>query len=143
MMASANHERYAKMMEMANEIRKQFSDVKHITAEEVMKKNENVIFVDTRSVEERSVSIIENAIDVDEFEKRIDEVRNCDIVCYCTIGYRSAMYVRQRMAMNLDSEHSIRYYNLLGSILSWTHAGGRLVNPISGTLEIVDIIYMC
>ena len=69
MMASANHERYAKMMEMANEIRKQFSDVKHITAEEVMKKNENVIFVDTRSVEERSVSIIENAIDVDEFEK--------------------------------------------------------------------------
>ena len=45
-----NEVRYAQMMKMANEYRDQFPDVKHITSEEAMKR-ENVIFVDTRSEE--------------------------------------------------------------------------------------------
>ena len=126
-----NEVRYAQMMKMANEYREQFPDVKHITAEEAMKR-ENVIFVDTRTEEERGVSMIENAIDVEEFERKIDKMNDCDVVCYCTIGYRSSMYVRQKIASNVDSSRSLRYYNLHGSVLAWTHAGGRLVDPKTG-----------
>ena len=126
-----NEVRYAQMMKMANEYREHFPDVKHITAEEAMKR-ENVVFVDTREDEERAVSMIENAMNVEEFEKRVDEMNDCDVVCYCTIGYRSAMYVRRKMASNVYSSRSHRYYNLLGSVLAWTHAGGRLVDPKTG-----------
>ena len=47
--------------------------------------------------------MIENAIDVEEFERKIDKMKECDVVCYCTIGYRSSMYVRQKMASNVNS----------------------------------------
>jgi sodium/bile acid cotransporter 7 len=43
------------------------------------------------------------------------------VVAYCTIGYRSAQYVEKlRKEKNLDA------YNLRGSVLAWTHAGGEL-----------------
>jgi sodium/bile acid cotransporter 7 len=43
------------------------------------------------------------------------------VVAYCTIGYRSAGYVEK-----LRSGRNMEAYNLRGSILAWTHAGGEL-----------------
>ena len=45
------------------------------------------------------------------------------VVCYCTIGYRSGLY-----AKSLEEKKQIKAWNVAGSILAWTHAGGELNN---------------
>lgn len=121
-------DRKAVMEKMADGNRNRFQDVKHMSVEEAMRRRERLIFVDTRTQAERDVSMIEGAIDTKDFEGKADTLKDRDIVCYCTIGYRSSMYVRERNG--IDSKN--RYYNLHGSILAWTHAGGNVVDPHSG-----------
>ena len=50
-------------------------------------------------------------------QSRIDSFRDCTVVPYCTIGFRSGLYARQLIA-----KHELqRVSNLHGSILAWTH----------------------
>jgi len=129
-----NLERKKRIIEMSNKIVTHFSDVRHVSVEDflvMMKdKKKNFIVVDTRKNEERSISMIENAISVQEFEKRVDklEIRQCDVICYCTIGYRSSMYARERSLIDTRN----RYFNLHGSILAYTHSNGKLIDPRTG-----------
>ena len=50
------------------------------------------------------------------------------VVCYCTIGARSGL-----TALRLAGQFpQLRVVNLAGSLMLWTHRGGRLVDPASG-----------
>ena len=84
-----------------------------------------VVVVDVRTHDETEVSVIKNAVTKKAFEANLlADPRSLDdhvVVAYCTIGYRSAGYVEK-----LRSGRNMEAYNLRGSILAWTHAGGEL-----------------
>ena len=81
-----------------------------------------VLLVDCREDDERAVSIIEGAISKAEFEANADRYRDRTVVAYCTIGYRSGVYVKSLQAQGLDA------YNLEGGVLAWAHADRAFVD---------------
>lgn len=86
----------------------------------------NLVLVDVRSPEERGVSMLPGAVSRAEFEAALAESDAAvsagrTVVAYCTIGFRSSAWA-ERMA-----ERGVRVFNMEGSILAWTHAGGPLV----------------
>lgn len=104
---------------------RKFPAVKGISAEEVQKlqQQEKVILVDVRNREEMEISMIMGGISQAEFERNKEKYRNNTIVPYCTIGSRSGIYAEE-----LQKQGFKKVFNLEGSILSWSHAGGKLVN---------------
>lgn len=109
---------------MYADYRKDFPDVKEISAEELvdLRKREDVVVVDVREPREMAVSMIPGAISKTEFEQKIDEFKNRPIVTHCTIGYRSGVYAEELKQRGIDA------MNLKGSILSWVHAGQPVVD---------------
>lgn len=109
---------------MFAEFAPKFPNAPEITAEELAKDlRENkrpLVVVDVRTKEEQDVSVIKSAIRKEDFEALKSEFREHKVVAYCTIGYRSGQYVEKLREENFDA------FNLRGSILSWTHAGGEL-----------------
>lgn len=109
----------------ANYARK-FPEVKDISAEELQQlqeqEQEQVTLVDVRTPQEMKVSMIIGAISQSEFEREQQKYRNDTIVPYCTIGSRSGIYAEKLQ------EQGFKVFNFKGSILSWSHAGGKLVN---------------
>lgn len=103
---------------------RKFPDVKDISAEELQKliEQEQVILVDVRTKEEMKVSMIIGGISRAEFEREPEKYRNYTVVPYCTIGNRSLPYARELQ------ERGFKVFNFEGSLLSWTHVGGKLVN---------------
>ena len=85
-----------------------------------------VVVVDVRTDAETRVSVIRGALTKRAFEARLDagDFATHAVVAYCTIGYRSAQYVEK-----LRKEKDLDAYNLRGSVLAWTHAGGELETP--------------
>lgn len=81
------------------------------------------VLVDVRTDDERKVSAIPGSISSAKYEADFDvSYRDKRVVAYCTIGYRSGKYVEK-----LIKDKGVDAYNLRGSVLSWTHAGGELV----------------
>jgi rhodanese-related sulfurtransferase len=83
-----------------------------------------MIIVDCRDPKEQAVSTIPHAITADAFKEQLggDAVpKECTIVCYCTIGFRSGLFGK-KMAKKLGPDQKL--YNLKGSLLAWTHAHG-------------------
>lgn len=103
---------------------RKFPAVEGISAEEVQKlqQQEKVILVDVRNREEMEISMIMGGISQAEFERTQEKYRNNTIVPYCTIGSRSGFYAEKLQ------KRGFKVFNLEGSILSWSHAGGKLVN---------------
>ena len=108
-----------------------FPDVDSLTSTEYLRDlsdsttgiplSKSYTLVDVRSQAERAVSMIPQAVTLDEFESRvksspasnaIDEV----VVTYCTIGYRSGLEARR-----LRDKYGLNVMNLDG-IVSYTHA---------------------
>lgn len=75
------------------------------------------ILVDTRTEEERMVSILPGAISKAAYEENPDAHKQKIIIPYCTIGARSGKYAKELV------DRGIPVKNLKGSILSWAHAG--------------------
>ena len=48
------------------------------------------------------------------------------VIAYCTIGVRSGFFVRSLRRRGVNA------VNMAGSILSWCHAGGELVDGVTG-----------
>lgn len=113
-----------KIESLYSQYARRFPEVKEISAEELQKliQQEKVILVDVRTPEEMEVSMIIGAISQAEFEQEADKYRNYTIVPYCTIGNRSLDYAHELR------EQGFKVFNFKGSILSWTHVGGKLVN---------------
>jgi len=93
--------------------------------EALVRLNDNTrpfLFVDVRTAKERDVSFIPQSITKNQFEQYSKSYRKAVIVAYCTIGLRSARFVDDLRKRGFDA------YNLKGSLMAWTHAGGPVVD---------------
>ncbi|MBZ0113530.1 MAG: hypothetical protein K8J08_13790 [Thermoanaerobaculia bacterium] len=117
----------AKVLEkMIQDTRTKLPEVAEITAEDLRHRlaaGEDIVLVDVRKPEEIAVSTLPNAITKVEFEGRREELKDRTIVTFCTVGYRSAYAAKDL------SEEGFEVLNFSGSLLSWTHIGGELVDP--------------
>ena len=123
----ANHSeewKQAKIENLYTQYARKFPKVKDLSAEEIqqLQEQEKVVLVDVRTPQEMEVSMIMGAIPQEEFERHQEKYRNDTIVTYCTIGSRSGIYADKLQ------EQGFKVFNFKGSILSWSHSGGKLVN---------------
>ena len=117
---------------MISQIGRRFPDVKTISAaalRERLPANDTVL-VDVRSPAERAVSTLPGAITPEEFEGQLEELGDCTVVAYCTVGARSSKYARRM------SRKGVPVLNLEGSLLAWTHADGELTDGSSPTTRL-------
>lgn len=107
---------------------KDFPRIRDLSGGEVLvlAKTRPVVLVDVREPYERAVSTLPGAMSEEAFLAHRAETANATVVAYCTIGYRSGMFVRGMAHLNAT------VYNLRGGVLGWLHAGGELADP-SGT----------
>lgn len=112
--------------------RKLFSEVPEITAEQLLPRLEEVglVIVDARSPQEQAVSMLPGAITAEQFDANRSEYEGRPVVTYCTIGHRSGLFAQQLHSQGCDVS------NLKGAILSWTHAGGELVDATGPTKRV-------
>lgn len=110
---------------MMAENRRKFPEADEVNVAEVVEltKQQRCILVDVRTEAERNVSIIPGAISAADFERTIKAHTGKTVVCYCTIGYRSAKYAE---AMK---RRGIAVTNFNGSIVAWCQAGQKLITP--------------
>ena len=78
------------------------------------------ILVDVRTSEETEVSTIPGAILKKDFQSNRHLYKGKTIIPYCTIGYRSGLYVKELMVVGFEA------LNFKGGILSWVNSGGSL-----------------
>jgi rSAM/selenodomain-associated transferase 2/rSAM/selenodomain-associated transferase 1 len=83
----------------------------------------NYVLVDVRTDAERGVSIIPGAISAHEYERTISEHSGKSVICYCTVGYRSADYAQKLKIRGI----TVSSFN--GSIVAWCQAGRKLTTP--------------
>jgi len=114
---------------MYESYRDEFPAIGEVSVDEVSgwMSDEELVLVDVREDDERAVSMLKGAITKDEFEADAEFYQGKKIIVYCTIGYRSGMYVKDLDARGVDA------FNLQGSILAWVNAGQPLYDP-SGKL---------
>ena len=113
--------------------RRSFPDVVDVEPRLAMDlaKRLKVVFVDVRTPEEQSVSMIPGAVTAEEFLKNLDRYRDDLLIGYCTISYRSGVLARK-----LGEEKGITLYNLRGGLLAWVHDGGKVVDQKGETKRI-------
>jgi rhodanese-related sulfurtransferase len=110
---------------MYREYAQEFPQVKAITVtqlQQLQRQGTKLVLVDVRSPEEIAVSRIPGAIATGEFERHLAQYQNTKVVAYCTIGYRSGLYAQKLR------QQGVEILNLEGSLLAWSHAGGKLIN---------------
>jgi rhodanese-related sulfurtransferase len=120
---------------IVEECEKQYNDVSWITMEEFnsMKDVEDWVIIDTRSEAERNVSIVSNALSVDEFEAVINTYSGRNILVYCTVGCRSGAYARTLQ------EKGFNAFNLWGGVLDWARSGREFVTPEGASTRTVHV----
>ncbi len=88
---------------------------------------QNVLYLDTRSMEEFEVSHIDGArfIDYEAFEPQdvADIPKDTTIVVYCSVGYRS-----ERIGEKLQELGFTNVRNLHGGIFDWKNKDNEVVN---------------
>ncbi len=110
--------REQKIDKMFVEYQNGFSDTPFITAQDLilLKRNTKPVVVDVRTLVERQISIIPDSISEAEFETNTGRYKNLTVIAYCTIGYRSGLYVKKLREKGFDA------FNLKGGVLAWAHA---------------------
>jgi len=99
----------------------QQSDIKgvpDVTVAQLLSDEEfsDLVLLDVRTPEERAVSMIPQALTVEAFEANRDQYDQARVIVYCTIGYRSGIYVKSLRESGIDA------HNLKGGALAWAHA---------------------
>jgi rhodanese-related sulfurtransferase len=128
-----DEEKKVRIDEMYEGYKKRFPAAPEMTVETLRARlsgPEPPVVVDVREDEERAVSTIPGAISRQEFEERRETLAGREVVTYCTIGYRSGLYTQELV------EEGWKAFNLRGSIVSWTHAGGQLVKDGAPTRRV-------
>ena len=132
---ASDHDKKLHIAEFYDISRIRFAGIDEISAMELItlkesKSNNDVVLIDVRTSEEQEVSMLPGAIKQAEFIANQERYRDKQVVTYCTIGYRSGMFAKKL------HEENWQVANLKGSILSWCHAGGKLVSgPVNQRLE--------
>ena len=117
----------SKVEDMYLNIKNKFPSVPEIKISEYKSLSpQDLVLVDVRDSEEIKISTLPGAISLREYEQNQLNFLDKKIVVYCTIGYRSAEYVKKLIRKGRLA------YNLEGSLLGWIHNGGSVVDP-SGT----------
>ena len=109
-----------------------FKEVPEITAEELLSRigRDDLVLVDVREPQEQEISMLPGAITSQDFDQNRLAYHGKTVVTYCTIGHRSGLYAQKLFATGCD------VLNLKGAILSWTHAGGELVDADGPTKRV-------
>lgn len=117
-----DEERKSRVYAMYADYKREFPEVVDISAREAMSLAEKggVVFVDTRTPEERKVSVIPGAVPQDAYEAAPERFAGKTVVAYCTISYRSGLFARDWGRRGTDVR------NLAGGILAWTLEGGTV-----------------
>jgi sodium/bile acid cotransporter 7 len=117
---------------MYEDYRKSFPEAPEMHPQEAMglMGTAEVVFVDTRSEEERRVSMLPGAVAHEEFLRNPGAYSDGTVVAYCTIGYRSGLLARDML------EKGRRVHNLEGGILGWVHEGGKVYDEGEETRRI-------
>jgi len=116
--------------------RSAFNDACEISVEnfiKLKKSDKKYVLVDVRKEKERAVSMIEGAISKDEFIANKDNYRDHKVITYCTIGYRSGRVTVDLKKQGFDA------YNLVGSVLLWSHARQIFKRPDGSTTYRVHV----
>lgn len=109
--------------EMYLKYRADFPDAPEIEAAELdLLHADGALIVDVREPAEFAVSRIPGAISKTAFEQDKERYRDRRVVAYCTVGYRSGLYVQELRAAGWDA------HNVKGSLLAYTHTGRPLEN---------------
>lgn len=127
--------RQARIESMYGDYKKYFPQVKEISAEEIVQRRakERMVFVDVRTDAERAVSVIPGAISESEFEAGRSRYLQSPVVVYCTIGYRSGLFVK-----NFGSSIA-EVYNLKGGVLAWAGAGQEFLDANGNSTRKVHV----
>lgn len=117
---------------MYDRYKKDFPDVADISPRDAMALMEagRVVFVDVREPAEMEVSMLPGAISRAEFYKDPSRHSGKTIVAYCTISYRSGIWVRD------STTRKIPLHNLTGGILAWVLEGGKVYDKSGETRRI-------
>jgi len=117
-----NRKRQQKADRMYGRYRKNFQEIKEITAEQalVLYTQGQVVFVDVRDSDEQEISMLPGAITGEEFLENPERFRKNSVICYCTIGYRSGLFTKHH------GQAFPQLHNLSGGVLLWLHSGGTL-----------------
>lgn len=95
----------------------------------------NVVYLDSREINEYEVSHLEDAIWVGYDDFDISRVENIDksqpIVVYCSIGYRS-----EKVAEKLEQAGFTDVRNLYGGVFDWTNNEYEVVNEEGPTQQV-------
>ncbi|XP_041347856.1 uncharacterized protein LOC121367633 [Gigantopelta aegis] len=123
-----------------------FPSVKNVDTKQLDKWLQNnereVVLLDCRDPKEYEVSRMSQSVrvewttdDVAELINSLPEVEkegleNKTIVCYCSVGYRSAALAKkiQEYMKKKGSVKKIEVYNLAGSLFKWANEGRLLVD---------------
>ena len=119
---SGNGKRKRKAEKMYGRYRKAFRGVPEMEAGRALElyAENRVVFVDVRDPDEQAVSMLPAALTGAQFLATAHEHGEKTVLCYCTIGYRSGLFV-DRHGTGFPNLH-----NLCGGLLLWLHAGGRV-----------------
>jgi sodium/bile acid cotransporter 7 len=111
---------------------KDFPAVKDISPQRAMEMMQirQVVFVDTRKAAEINVSMLPNALTKAEFLQDPLKYKDVTVIGYCTIGYRSGLFVKE-MQMK-----GITVYNLAGGMVAWVLEGGRVFDANGETRRV-------
>jgi len=111
-----------KVEDMYKGYKKQFPDVRDISAQKAMilAAERKAVMIDIREPREQQVSMLPGAITEKEFMKDPAKYKDTVKIVYCTISYRSGKFAQQLM------KKGIPVYNLRGGILAWVHEGGKV-----------------
>ena len=107
---------------MSRQYDKKYPTVKQLTVAAYLKGRAKWVLVDIRPVKERKVSMIPEAIIIEQLESNFALYKNRPILLYCTIGERSSAY-----AMKLKEQGWEKTANLRGGVLAWALAGKYFV----------------
>jgi len=127
-----NRKRRRKAEKMYASYRRSFRGIREMEAKEALRLQDQnrVVFVDVRDPAEQVVSMLPGALTEAEYLKAPQRFRKKIVLCYCTIGYRSGLFVKK---------YGSRYpnlYNLSGGLILWLHAGGTMEKDGSGILRV-------
>jgi rhodanese-related sulfurtransferase len=97
-----------------------------------------VVIVDCREKAEQDVSMIPGAIRQAEFEAKegMGTIQApATVVAYCTIGYRSGLFINSLREKADGQDKDVELVNLRGSLLAWCHSGRPLVSGLDPTQD--------
>lgn len=115
--ALSNAEKQKKLASLYQRYKAEFPSVREISARDLRawQMKHKAVIVDGREPEERAVSMISDAVTVEEFFNRKPSPIQKPVVFYCTAGYRSAELAKQY------AEQGYETYNLRQGILGWLY----------------------